>query len=96
MCVWCNSNNALWDESLQRYLAFSRIDSHVPPQYGMRRESRSTAEHWAGPWSKAVQVLEGKQGYEAYALIPFRFSGWRPGLYMGLAAFFSTHNLLLL
>jgi hypothetical protein len=128
------SNNALWDETLQRYIAFSRerlslpssptptlcsmcanpdhavfspsdcvyhvwaiqfinsigIDSKVPPQYGERRESRSTAEAWEGPWSKAVQVLEGEVGYEAYALVPFRLPGWRPGLYMGLAAFFSA------
>jgi hypothetical protein len=61
----------------------------------MRRESRSIAEDWAGPWSKAVQVLEGHKGYEAYALVPFKAPGWRPGLYMGLAAFFSAHMLLL-
>ena len=89
VCSVLYSNNALWDESLQRYIAFSRIDSDVPPQYGMRRESRSTAKTWAGPWTHAVQVLEGQRGYEAYALVPFRLSGWRPGLYMGLAAFFS-------
>ena len=37
------SNNALWDEHLQQYIAFSRIDSNTPPQYGTRREARSTS-----------------------------------------------------
>jgi len=65
------SNNALWDEHLQEYLAFSRIDSDVDDQkYGTRRESRSSSKSWDGPWSPAVQVLRGEHGYEAYALIP--------------------------
>ena len=38
----------------------------------------------------ATQVLEGRVGWEAYALVPFRLPGWRPGMYMGLAAFFNT------
>ena len=44
----------------------------------------------AANWSVATQVLEGRVGWEAYALVPFRLPGWRPGMYMGLAAFFNT------
>ena len=71
-------------------VAFSRIDTNVPKAYGTRRETRSTAPHWAGPWSKAEQVLHGREEWQAYALVPFRLPSWRPGLYMGLAAFFNT------
>ena len=54
------------------------------------------AEDWSGPWNEAVQVLEGHKGYEAYALVLFKLPGWRPGLYMALAAFFSAYTLLVL
>ena len=84
------ANNLLFDPDLGLYLAFTRKDVRAGDrQFGIRREYRSTAPHWSGPWSPAVEVARGEAGYELYSLLPFREPSWVPGEYFGVASFYA-------
>jgi hypothetical protein len=83
------TNNALWDEELQRYLAFTRIDVHHGGAFGMRRSARSVSADFLN-WTRAEQVLAGEADYEIYSLTPFKPGvGARPGLYFALGMFYN-------
>ena len=88
------ANNAVWDPHLNKYIAFSRgwcrADSCNRTGWGERREMRSTADTWSGPWSSAVEVLHGEAGYEMYSLVPFRAPNWTAGLYLAIGSFYAT------
>jgi len=84
------TNNALWDDALGAYLAFSRIDNKTDEgRMGSRRESRSVSTDFK-VWSRGVEVLAGQADWQAYALVPFRLPTSSPGLYFGLGAFFNA------
>ena len=89
-CQGDTTNNALWDADLKEYLAFTRIDTRADPQFGGRREGRSSSKDFIN-WTRAVQVLHGEKNYESYALTPFQIpaeAGGRAGLYFGLGMFY--------
>ena len=67
-CQGDTSNNALWDEDLQQYLAFTRIDvgGASAKALGGRREGRSVSDDWRS-WSKAEEVLHGEANCKSRA-----------------------------
>lgn len=88
------ANNVVWDPNLKKYIAFTRgwCRSHTcnSTEWGERREMRSTADEWGGPWSSAKEVLHGEAGYEMYSLVPFRAPTWTAGLYLAIGSFYAT------
>ena len=89
------ANQLMWDEELQLYLAFSRFWCHSWMHcgtyvYGMRREYRSTAPFYEGPWSIAVEVARGEPGYEMYSLVPWRNGAWAAGTYFAIGSYYNT------
>ena len=58
--------------------------------YGMRREYRSTAPAYEGPWSVAEEVARGEPGYEMYSLVPWRNGAWAPGTYFAIGSYYNT------
>jgi hypothetical protein len=91
------ANQLVYDPHLGRYLAFSRNWCHTytrPPcgarEFGFRRAFRSDAAAVEGPWSVAVEVAHGEEGYELYSLAPWRHPDWAAGTYLAIGSFYDT------
>ena len=89
------ANNALWDQDLGQYLAFSRRHCasdacHIKTE-GNRRETRSTSQTFNNDWTNATECAHGEGGesYEMYSLTPFRSEAWRTGLYFAVGSFYA-------
>jgi len=87
------ANNVIFDEDLDSYIAFTRNNVHSGArEYGGRREYRSVAKNYSGPWSQATEVARGEAGYELYSLLPWREPSWAAGVYFGIGSFYADNN----
>ena len=96
------ANSVIYDESLGKYLAFTRrhcnTEFPTPPwctgnatEYGVRREVRSislTPDFGATSWAYGKEVAHGLANDELYSLVPWRSSSWRAGLYFAVASYY--------
>jgi hypothetical protein len=103
MQVAADTANALvFDESLGKYLAFSRrhcnTEYATPPwctgnatEFGVRREVRSvslTLDFATTDWTYGREVAHGLENDELYSLVPWRSPSWRAGLYFAVASYY--------
>ncbi len=91
------ANQLVYDESLGRYLAFTRIDcaSDACGEHtsGKRRAARSVSRtsRFDGGWERAQEVAHGTwRDDELYSLAPWRLPEWRVGLYMAIASYYNS------
>ena len=98
LTVHCNNHcanvsqlysNVRWDEDLQLYIGYVRLDNSTNHNYNRRRTGRTTSPDFVN-WTEAVEVFAGHHLYEVYTVEPWRQSTWPAGLYLAMASFYAT------
>ena len=86
-------NVAVWDADLGAYWGLVRLDAgYVGRDRNPRRTGRFTSPDFRTNFSASMQVFNGTDDYQVYAVIPWRLPSYRPGYYLGIASFLLTNQ----